>query len=78
VAEITLKSISPTHSESNSYQINSIKSIQYSRTFASQVQTSWNQSHAPLLVKSFPKRPRTQSEASCGSHNYKTKQNKTN
>ncbi len=37
---------------------------------------SWNQAHAPLLVKSFPKTPRTQSEASSfgGSHNYKTKQ----
>jgi hypothetical protein len=48
--------------------------IQYSRTFALQVQTSWNQSHAPLLVKSFPKTPRTWSEASRfgGSHNYKT------
>jgi hypothetical protein len=36
--------------------------------------------HAPLLVESFPKTPRTQSEASwfSGSHNYKTKQNKTN
>ncbi len=28
----------------------------------------------PLLVKSFPTRWRTQSEASCRSHNYKTKQ----
>jgi len=33
--------------------------IQYSRTFAPQVHMSWNQSHAPLLVKSFPKTPRT-------------------
>jgi hypothetical protein len=33
--------------------------IQYSRTFALQVQTSWNQAHAPLLVKNFPKTPRT-------------------
>jgi hypothetical protein len=50
--------------------------IQYSRTFALQVQTSWNQAHAPLFVESFPKTPRTQSEASWfgGSHNYKTKQ----
>jgi len=50
--------------------------IQYSRTFAPQVQRSWNQAHAPLLIKSFPKTPRTQSEASqfSGSHNYKTKQ----
>ncbi len=28
--------------------------IQYSRTFALQVQTPWNQAHAPLLVESFP------------------------
>jgi hypothetical protein len=37
--------------------------------------------HAPLLIKSFPKKPRTQSKASQfgGFHNYKnkTKQNKT-
>jgi len=33
--------------------------IQYSRTFALQVQMSWNQAHAPLLVESFPKTPRT-------------------
>jgi len=35
-------------------------------------------SPAPLLVKSFPKTPRTSSEASRfgGSHNYKIKQNK--
>ncbi len=52
------------------------KIIQYSRTFALQVQTSWNQAHAPLLVESFPKIPRTRSKASWfgGSHNYKTKQ----
>ncbi len=52
------------------------KIIQYSRTFAPQVQTSWNQAHAPLLIESFPKTSRTRSEASrfCGSHNYKTKQ----
>jgi hypothetical protein len=33
-----------------------------------------NQTHAPLLIKSFPKTPRTRSEASWfgGSHNYKT------
>jgi hypothetical protein len=50
--------------------------IQYSRTFAPQVQTSWNQAHAPLHIESFPKTPRTGSEASWldGSHNYKTKQ----
>ncbi len=49
---------------------------QYSRTFATQVQTSWNQAHASLLVKSFPKTQRTRSEASqfSRSHNYKTKQ----
>jgi hypothetical protein len=95
------------HSESKSYQINSIKSshqdlsnntrgtfqilqsfqlwfnlifsaeiIQYSRTFAPQVQTSWNQAHAPLLIKSFSKTPRIWSESSqlSGSHSYKTKQ----
>jgi hypothetical protein len=50
------------------------KIIRYSRTFAPQVLMSWNQAHAPLLIESFPKTPRTQSEASCfgGSHNYKT------
>jgi hypothetical protein len=97
------------HSESKSYQLNSIKScssrsfqyhprhipippkfpatilfnlseeiIQHSRTFALQVQTPWNPAHAPLLVESFQKRPRTRSEASqfSGSHKYKTKQNK--
>jgi hypothetical protein len=39
---------------------------------------SWNQAHAPLLIESFPKTPRTQSEASwfSESHNYKTEQNK--
>ncbi len=54
----------------------------YSRTFAPQVQSPWNQAHATHLVKSFPKTP-TRSEASQfgGSHKYKqdkTKQNKTN
>ncbi len=50
--------------------------VQYSRTFAPQVQTSWDQAHSPLLVQSFPNTPRTQSEASwfSRSHNYKTKQ----
>ncbi len=45
--------------------------VQYSRTFASQVWMSWNQAHAPLLVKGFPKTSRTWSEASWlgGSHN---------
>ncbi len=55
------------------------KSFQYSRTFPLQVQMSWNQAHAPLLIESFRKTPRrTWSEASWfrGSHNYKTKQNK--
>jgi hypothetical protein len=48
--------------------------IQHSRTFALQVQMSWNQAHAPLLFKSFPKTPRTWAEASGfdGSHIYKT------
>ncbi len=39
----------------------------------------WNQAHAPpLLVKSFPKKPRARPEASRfgGSHKYKTKQTK--
>jgi hypothetical protein len=54
--------------------------MQYSRTFALQVQTSWNQAHAPLLVESFPKTPRAQSKASRfgGSHNYKKKTKQTN
>jgi hypothetical protein len=58
------------------YLVFSEEIIQYSRTFAPQVQTSWNQADAPLLLKSFPKRPRTQSEASQFSafHKYKTKQ----
>ncbi len=52
------------------------KIIQYSKTFALQVQTSWKQAHAPLLTKRFPKIPRTQSKASWfdGSCNSKTKQ----
>ncbi len=52
------------------------KIIQYSKTFASQVQMSWNQAHAPFFIESFPKTPRTRFEASlfCGFHNYKTKQ----
>jgi hypothetical protein len=33
--------------------------IQYSKTFAPQVQTSWNQVHAPLFIESFLKTPRT-------------------
>jgi hypothetical protein len=40
------------------------KIIQFSRTFALQVQTSWNQAHAPLLVESCSKTPRTQYKAS--------------
>jgi hypothetical protein len=54
------------------------KSFNIHGTFAWQVQTPWNQAHAPLLIESFPKTPTTQSEASqcSGSHNYKTKQNK--
>ncbi len=48
--------------------------IQYSKTFALEVQTAWNQANAPLLLESFPKRPITWSEASWlgGSHKYKT------
>jgi hypothetical protein len=51
--------------------------IQYSRTFALQVQKSWNQSPCtPLLIESFGRTPRTRPEASQfgGSHKYKTKQ----
>jgi hypothetical protein len=53
--------------------------IQYSRTFALQVQTSWNEADAPLPLKSYPKRPRTQYEASwfAGSHKHKTNKQKT-
>ncbi len=54
------------------------KIIQYSKTFASPVQTPWNQANTPLLLKSFPKRPRTQSEASWFGGSRKYKQNKTN
>jgi hypothetical protein len=51
------------------------KIIQYSRTFAPQVQTPWNQDDAPLLVESFPKKRITQFDASQfgGSHKYKKK-----
>ncbi len=87
------------HSESKSYQINSIKSCS-SKSFQqhqrhipfppkySATKKSFNIQHflhrksnchgtkayAPLLVESFPKTPRTQSEASrfSGSDNYKT------
>ncbi len=54
------------------------KIIQYSKTFAPQVQTSWNQAHAPLLIERFPKTPRKRFESSQfgGSHKYKIKQNK--
>jgi len=38
--------------------------IQYSRTSTLQVQTPWNQADAPILLQSFPQRPRTRSEAS--------------
>ncbi len=48
--------------------------IQYSRTFAPQVQTSWNQAHVPTFVESFSKTPSSEASQFCGSHNYKTKQ----
>jgi hypothetical protein len=89
-AEITQNQYLP-HSESKSYQINSIKSCsskssqqhqrhipippKYSATKKSfNIHMPWNQAHVPLLIKSFPKTPRTQSEASqfSGSDNYKT------
>jgi hypothetical protein len=48
--------------------------------FAPQSPNIMEPSPSTLLIKSFPKTPRTQFEASQfgGSHNYKTKQNKTN
>jgi hypothetical protein len=47
--------------------------IQYSRTSTPQVQTPWNQADAPLLLESFPKRPRTPKGSQfSGSHKYKT------
>jgi hypothetical protein len=52
--------------------------IEYSRTFAPQVQTSGNQADAPLLVERFPKTPRTRSQASQFGGPHKYKQNKTN
>ncbi len=52
------------------------KIIQYPRTFGPQIQMSWNQAHAPLLIKSFPKTPRTWSEASQLMDLITTKQNK--
>jgi hypothetical protein len=39
---------------------------------------SWNQANATLLLESFPKRSRTQSEASRFGGSHKYKQNKTN
>jgi hypothetical protein len=60
----------------NSSQIFSEEIIQYSTTFALQVHTPWNQAHAPLIIKSFAKTPRTRSKTSQfgGSRTYKTKQ----
>jgi hypothetical protein len=48
----------PNSSEIFSYLTFREEIIQYSKTFAPQVQTPWNQADAPLLLKSFPKRPR--------------------
>jgi hypothetical protein len=52
------------------FQVRFEEIIQYSRTFALQIQITWNQADAALLLESFPKRPRMQSEASWfgGSH----------
>ncbi len=52
------------------------KIIQYSGTFAPQVQTSWNQAHAPLLDESFPKTSRTRSEHPSSVDLITTKQNR--
>ncbi len=54
------------------------RNFQYSRTSTPKVQTPWNQADAPLLLESFPKRPRTRSEASQFGGSHKYKQNKTN
>jgi hypothetical protein len=80
-AEITYKiNISHTFWIHRNFQlwfnlIFSENTIQYSKKIALQVQkTLWNSAHAAplLLVKSFPKTPRTWSKASRfdGSHNY--------
>jgi len=50
--------------------------IQYSRTFAPQVQTSWKQAHAPLLMESFPKTPRNHLKHPGSVDLIATKQNK--
>ncbi len=44
------------------------------KNFCTACPKSWNQAHAPLLIQSFPKTPRTWSKASWfnGSHRYKT------
>ncbi len=52
--------------------------IRYSRTFTPQVQMPWNQANAALLLESFPKRSRTQSEAFRFGEFHKYKQNNTN
>ncbi len=52
------------------------KIIQFSRAFMLKVQMSLNQAHAPLLLKSFPKRPKMWFEASQFSGSHKSKQNK--
>jgi hypothetical protein len=52
--------LNPAHQDlsnnSKGSEIFSEEIIQYSRTFALQVKTSWNQAHAPLLVESFQRR----------------------
>ncbi len=60
------------------YLIFSEEIIQYSKKFTPQVQMPWNQVDAPILFKSFSKRPRTQFEASRfgGSHISTNKTNK--
>ncbi len=70
VMEVGLHTFSPVHHGNKRPPL-----IQYSKTFAPQVQRSGNQAHAPVLIESFQKTPRTWSEASRfrESHNYKTK-----
>jgi hypothetical protein len=63
----------PPKFSASTYLIFSEEIIRYSRTSTPHVQTPRNQSDGPLLLKNFPKRPRTRSKASlfAGSHKYK-------
>ncbi len=52
------------------------KFIQYSRTSTPQIETIWNQADAPLLVESFPKTSRMQSEMPQFGRSHNEKQTK--